>query len=214
MIGAEDHWSCLHSSVSSYRSIHFFSSMKQRVEFFSNAFYFLSHVFTHHEFFSLRFALRIIFLSLNLSIYLFYTLRWIHISTSHFQWVSMVFSWNLNVVDARTFETTKTTNRFFFINFFLFRSQLYSFYLFVCFEWIKIRSFESFIYLFFWFDFACTGVFRTYDFLFDEFSYSIQCVLPFRIASLFSFIVDYNIYTLLYLYTHYSFFWCGAYIHT
>lgn len=63
------------------------------------------------------------------------SLRKIHFSTSHFQSVSMAFSWNLNVVDARTFVTTKqkqTTHRAVFSLYHLFillRSQLYLFYI-------------------------------------------------------------------------------------
>lgn len=100
-----------------------------------------SHVFTPNSF---SHSIRSLSLYLSIEDVTFE----IHISTSHFQWVSMAFSWNLNVVDARTFETTKTTNRFFIISF---RSQLYSFYLFVCFEWIKIYSFESRFFFFFFF---------------------------------------------------------------
>lgn len=65
-------------------------------------------------------------------------------------------------------------------------------YSFVRFEWIKIYSFESYFFCCLRLLFRlCTYVHFEHGFLFDEFSYT-QSVLPFRIASLFSFIVDYN----------------------
>lgn len=75
------------------------------------------------------------------SLFAIYILRKIHFSTSQFQWVSIALSWNLNVVDARTFVTTKTTNRF-SSSFFFVCSALHIAPITIVFIWILVVCFE------------------------------------------------------------------------